>query len=77
MNRHQTQKSSSNAEGASTSGTLSNSDGAADGQPCHAEHIRYTQCKLREADTLDILSGGRLEFGLGAGYDQSENEAWS
>jgi hypothetical protein len=24
-------------------------DGAAGGQHCHAEHIRYAQCKLREA----------------------------
>ena len=23
--------------------------GVAEGQPCHAEHIRYAQCKLREA----------------------------
>jgi probable F420-dependent oxidoreductase len=36
--------------------------------------FRHPVMLAKEAATLDVLSGGRFEFGLGAGYDRSEYE---
>src|SRR3712207_2122303 len=42
------------------------------GSIVYANDFRHPALLAREAASIDVLSGGRLEFGIGAGYYQTE-----
>src|ERR1700676_4360811 len=39
-------------------------------------HYRHPACLASMASTLDIISGGRLELGIGAGWNEQESGAY-